>query len=65
MLINFKEAILFVQFYNGLSNRCSFSGTIGQRSALSFFEYHHKRWQNTRVHPCKWNVIWELGEQIL
>jgi len=36
--INFKEAILFIWFYNGLSNRCSFSRPLGKRTGLSFFE---------------------------
>ena len=36
MPINFKEAILFIWFYSSISNRCSLSGTLGQRTGPSF-----------------------------
>lgn len=38
---------------------------LAKELAVRFLKDHHKRWQNIRVHPCQWNVIWELGEQIL
>jgi len=39
-------------------------GPLVKDLLFRFLKDHHKCWQNIGVHPCEWNVIWELGEQI-